>query len=131
MLSAKSPSLTADLINAKAYMNFWAKGSTQVLMYKANNGFIPTANDADSSTYDVLTKKAVSIVSAAKKITQFMDRDTRPDFAGANACRASSSASSGIPPRTWLRSRRPIQAFWDALPAYVVAPVPTPAPTAS
>ena len=52
MMSAKSPDPPADMANAKAYLAFWAKGTTQVLMYKANNGFIPTANDADTSTYD-------------------------------------------------------------------------------
>jgi multiple sugar transport system substrate-binding protein len=129
MISAKSPSLTADLTNVKAYMSFWAKGSTQVLMYKANNGFIPTANDADKSTYDVLTQKAVSIVSSAKKITQFMDRDTRPDFAGANGMQSFLATFLRTPTQDLTALQASIQKFWDALPPYVVAPVPTPAPT--
>ena len=45
---------------------------------------IPTASDSDTSTYTDLQKKAVEIVSKAKRITQFLDRDTRPDFAGPN-----------------------------------------------
>jgi multiple sugar transport system substrate-binding protein len=118
MLSAKSPTLQADLANAKAYMTFWSKGSTQVLMYKANNGFIPTANDADTSTYDPLTKKAVSIVSAAQKITQFMDRDTRPDFAGANGMQSFLLTFLKNPTQDTTALQASIQKFWDALPAY-------------
>ena len=70
---------------AKAYMEFWAKGSTQVaLCYQNQPGPIPAANDADTSTYTALQKKAAEIVGKATRITQFLDRDTRPDFAGAN-----------------------------------------------
>jgi multiple sugar transport system substrate-binding protein len=118
MTSAKSPSLQADMTNAKAYMEFWAKGTTQVLMYKANNGFIPTANDADTTQYDVLTQKAVKIVSAAQKITQFMDRDTRPDFAGANGMQSFLLTFLKNPTADTTALQASIQKFWDALPAY-------------
>ena len=132
MMSAKSPTLQQNMVTAKSYLSFWAKGSTQVLMYKANNGFIPTANDADASSYDVLTKKAVSIVSSAKKITQFMDRDTRPDFAGANGMQSFLNA----PTTDTTALQAQIQAFWDALPAYNATPngtfnPATPTPAAS
>ena len=36
---------------------------------------------ADTSSYNALQKKAVQYVANAKSISQFMDRDTRPDFA--------------------------------------------------
>ncbi|MGW1895623.1 ABC transporter substrate-binding protein [Streptomyces sp. NPDC002004] len=36
---------------------------------------------ADTSTYSALQKKSVDLVSNAKQISQFLDRDTRPDFA--------------------------------------------------
>ena len=42
---------------------------------------IATAKDADTSGYTPLQQKAVELVSNASNITQFMDRDTRPDFA--------------------------------------------------
>ena len=35
MISSKSPNLTADLDAAKAYLSFWAKGSTQSLFVKS------------------------------------------------------------------------------------------------
>ena len=136
MMSAKSPTLQQNMVTAKSYLSFWAKGSTQVLMYKANNGFIPTANDADASSYDVLTKKAVSIVSSAKKITQFMDRDTRPDFAGANGMQSFLQTFLNAPTTDTTALQAQIQAFWDALPAYNATPngtfnPATPTPAAS
>ena len=118
MLSAKSPTLQADLTNAKAYLAFWSKGSTQYLMYKNNNGFIPTANDADTTKFDPLTQKAVKIVSAAKKITQFMDRDTRPDFAGANGMQSFLLDFLKNPTQDTTALQASIQKFWDALPAF-------------
>jgi multiple sugar transport system substrate-binding protein len=37
--------------------------------------------DADTSGYTALQKKADELVGSAKNISQFLDRDTRPDFA--------------------------------------------------
>jgi len=118
MVSAKSPNLAADLVNAKAYLAFWAKGSAQMLMYEANNGFIPCATDADATKLTVLTQKAVQIVSKAQKITQFLDRDTRPDFAGANAMQSFLLNFLKTPTQDLPKLQASIQAFWDALPAY-------------
>ena len=42
---------------------------------------IAANSDADTSSYSALQKKAIELVSSAKSITQFLDRDTRPDFA--------------------------------------------------
>ena len=36
---------------------------------------------ADTRGYSALQKKAVEFVGGAKQISQFLDRDTRPDFA--------------------------------------------------
>ena len=66
---------------AKAYLEFWSKGSTQGIFFQHQPGVLPTATDSDTSKYTALQKKAVEIVGAAKRITQFLDRDTRPDFA--------------------------------------------------
>jgi multiple sugar transport system substrate-binding protein len=118
MVSGKSQTLQADLANVKAYLAFWAKGSSQVLMYQNQPGFIPTASDADTSSYDVLTKKAVDIVSKAQKITQFLDRDTRPDFAGANAMQSFLLNFLKSPSQDLTKFEQSIQDFWDKLPAY-------------
>jgi multiple sugar transport system substrate-binding protein len=118
MISAKSPNLAADLVNAKAYVEFWAKGSTQLLMYKANNGLIPTASDTDTTQLTVLTQKAVQIVSKAQRITQFLDRDTRPDFAGANSMQSFLLNFLKTPTQDLATLQKSIQDFWDKLPAY-------------
>ena len=118
MVSAKSPGLPADLANAKAYCEFWSKGSTQMMMYQANNGFIPTASDADTTKLDVLTQKAVQIVSGAQRITQFLDRDTRPDFAGANSMQSFLLNFLKTPDQDLAAFQKSIQDFWDKLPAY-------------
>jgi multiple sugar transport system substrate-binding protein len=116
MLTKKSPTLNADLGQAKAFMEFVSKGSTQVTYWKNAPGSIPTASDADTSTYPALTKKAVQIVSSAQRITQYFDRDSRPDFSGPNGMQGFLlkflSNPSGDP--TSLQGQ--MQAFWDSLP---------------
>ena len=42
---------------------------------------VGTNNETDTSKYNALQKKAAELVGGAKHITQFLDRDTRPDFA--------------------------------------------------
>jgi multiple sugar transport system substrate-binding protein len=43
--------------------------------------FISANTKADTSKYTELQKKSAQLVSSAKNISQFLDRDTRPDFA--------------------------------------------------
>lgn len=116
MMSAKSPTLQQDMANAKAYLEFWSKGSTQLLMFQDAPGFIPTANDADTSGYTPLQKKAVQIVSQAQKITQFFDRDSRPDFAGANGMQSFLLRFLQNPRQNLAPLQSQIQQFWDSLP---------------
>jgi multiple sugar transport system substrate-binding protein len=120
MISSKSPTLQANLDVAKAYMEFWAKGSTQVIMFQNQPGDIPTANDADTSGYSPLQKKAQAIVSQANKITQFLDRDSRPDFAGANGMQGFLQTFLANPTADTTALQTQIQAFWDALPPATV-----------
>ena len=104
---------------AKAYLEFWSKGSTQLIMFKNQPGLIPTATDADTSGYSDLQKKAVEIVSAAQKITQFLDRDTRSDFAGANGMQSFLQKFLARPDQDLAAYQKTIQDFWDQLPPLV------------
>jgi len=115
-VSSKSPNLAAETDQWKAYMEFWAKGSTQLIMFKNQPGAIPTATDADTSTYSDLQKKAVEIVSKAQKITQFLDRDTRADFAGSNGMQSFLQTFLANPSQDLPAFQKTIQDFWDALP---------------
>ncbi len=116
MLTKKSPTLSADLSAAKAWLKFFSKGSTQILMFNNQPGFIPTANDADTSGYNALTKKAQQIISSAKKITQFFDRDSRPDFAGANGMQSFLLTFLANPHADPTQLQGTMQKFWDSLP---------------
>jgi multiple sugar transport system substrate-binding protein len=52
------------------------------LTYLGNNpNNIACHKNADTSKYSALQKKAVELIGTAKHISQFLDRDTRPDFA--------------------------------------------------
>jgi multiple sugar transport system substrate-binding protein len=66
---------------AKALMEYLASAKAQQLYLANDPNNIATAKDADTSGYSALQQKAVELVSNASNITQFMDRDTRPDFA--------------------------------------------------
>ncbi|HEX2679868.1 MAG TPA: extracellular solute-binding protein [Candidatus Dormibacteraeota bacterium] len=116
MLAKKSPTLGADSGQAKAFLEFLSKGSTQILYWKSSPGAIPTANDADPSQYPALTKKAAQIVSNAKRITQFFDRDSRPDFSGPNSMQGFLLKYLANPRSDTSSLQGEMQKFWDSLP---------------
>ena len=49
---------------------------------------IAASKDADTSGYTPLQKKAAEVIGQAQRITQFLDRDTNPNFAGPNGMQA-------------------------------------------
>ena len=68
----------------------------------------------DTSTYDAFQKQQLNVMSQAKYITQFLDRDTRPDFAGPVV---------GPAIQSWLKNPKDVnkitdslQQQWEALP---------------
>jgi len=87
-----------------------------VLYWKSAPGAIPTATDADQSQYPALTKKAAQIVSNAKRITQFFDRDSRPDFSGPNSMQGFLLKYLANPKQATSSLQGQMQAFWDNLP---------------
>lgn len=116
-MSAKSPTLKQDMDQAKAYLEFWAKGSTQLIMFKATGGAtIPTANDTDTSSYTPLVQKAAEIIKQAKRITQYFDRDSRPDFAGPNGMQSFLLTFLQNPNGDIQALQAKMQNFWDSLP---------------
>jgi multiple sugar transport system substrate-binding protein len=118
-MAARSPTLDADVENARAYLEFWALGSTQLLMYGAQPLHIPAASDVELSKLDRLSAKSAQLVGRAQHITNFFDRDTRNDW---------TSLSGGVagffaaflhdPGRDLAQLQRGIQRFWEALPPY-------------
>ncbi|MDQ6897476.1 MAG: ABC transporter substrate-binding protein [Actinomycetota bacterium] len=66
---------------AKKLLAYFGSPESQNLAVKADPSVIATNDKADQSTYTALQKKSVEFVKSAKSIAQFLDRDTRPDFA--------------------------------------------------
>lgn len=116
MMSAKSPTLSNDRSQAKAWLQFYGLGSSQLLMFQQAAGFIPTAKDVDASSFTALQKKAAQIVGSAQKITQFFDRDSRPDFAGANGMQGFLQRFLANPTQNTAGLQSQMQQFWDSLP---------------
>ncbi len=78
MLSKAPKNLDA----AKAFLEYLAQPATQVTWVTADKSNIAASKDADVSGYSPLQKKAAEVIGAAQRITQFLDRDTNPEFAG-------------------------------------------------
>ena len=88
MLTAKSPNLAADMDAAKAFLEFVGTGAAQIIYAKANPSLIGTAKDVDASAYTPLQQNQAKVIGGAQKLTQFLDRDARSDFAGAQGMQA-------------------------------------------
>ncbi|WP_270886344.1 ABC transporter substrate-binding protein [Pedococcus sp. 5OH_020] len=66
---------------AAKLLGYLGSADAQNLAVKADPSVIATSDKADQSAYTPLQKKSVEFVKQAKSIAQFLDRDTRPDFA--------------------------------------------------
>jgi multiple sugar transport system substrate-binding protein len=77
MISAKAKDMSA----AKALIKFLGSPDAENAYQAKDNGNIPTNDAADTSKFSALQKKCKDYIAGAKQISQFMDRDTRPDFA--------------------------------------------------
>jgi multiple sugar transport system substrate-binding protein len=77
-MMAKRPKNEAG---AKKLLGYLGSGPAQELAVKADPSVIATNDQASQTSYTALQKKSVEFVKSAKSIAQFLDRDTRPDFA--------------------------------------------------
>jgi multiple sugar transport system substrate-binding protein len=66
---------------AKALLKYLGGAKAEDTYLKSDPNNIGAHNDADKTGYNALQKKGEELVSGAKSISQFLDRDTRPDFA--------------------------------------------------
>jgi multiple sugar transport system substrate-binding protein len=76
--------LSADPDNeegAKEWLKFLASPEAADAAATTGLRFISANSNTDTSQYTELEKKSVELVSQAENIAQFLDRDTRPDFA--------------------------------------------------
>jgi multiple sugar transport system substrate-binding protein len=77
MLSKKPKNLEGS----KELLEYFASAEAQGIYLAKDPNNIATAKDADTSKYSELQKKSVELVGSAKHISQFLDRDTNPEFA--------------------------------------------------
>ena len=84
------------------------------LQARADNAHA-AGNDADTSGYSPFQKKSAEIIGASKKIAQFLDRDTRPDFAGPNVMQGFLQTWLNKPDQDINAFLGTIQSFWDSL----------------
>ena len=61
---------------AKALLEYLGGAEAQNTYLKSDPNNVATNNDADTSGYNALQKKAVELIGGAKHISQFLDRDT-------------------------------------------------------
>ena len=103
-----------ELDAVKAFIEYLGQAADPGdLVSQDQPGNIAAAKDADTSGYTDLQKKAAEIIGGAQRITQFLDRDTRPTSPGRTACRPSCRLPQE--PDQDLDAFLKIQDFWDTL----------------
>ena len=112
MVSAKAKNVD----QAKAFMEFLATGEAVDIFLKSSPNNVAAANDADTSGYTPFQQKMAEIIGGSQKIAQFLDRDTRPDFAGANGMQGFLQTFLGEPTQGLDNFLSGVQAFYDSLP---------------
>ncbi|MFF1449192.1 ABC transporter substrate-binding protein [Streptomyces sp. NPDC058274] len=70
-----------NLDGAKALLKWLGKPEAEDTYLALDPNNVAVNDGADTAKYTALQKKSAELVSGAKQISQFMDRDTRPDFA--------------------------------------------------
>ncbi|UUU22371.1 ABC transporter substrate-binding protein [Streptomyces sp. DSM 40750] len=76
-MMSKAPKNKAGAVKL---MEFLGTPEAEQIYLKADPNVVAASTKADTSSYSPLQKKAYEMISGAKSLTQFMDRDSRPDF---------------------------------------------------
>jgi multiple sugar transport system substrate-binding protein len=100
---------------SKALLEFLGSGAAQTIYVTEDPSNVAAANDADKSNYTEFQKKSAEIIAASGAIAQFLDRDTRPDFAGPNAMQNFIAKFLTDPEQNLDAHLKSIQDFWDSL----------------
>ncbi|WP_369247660.1 ABC transporter substrate-binding protein [Streptomyces sp. R41] len=76
MLS-KAPKNHAGAVKLLEYLGTPA---AEQIYLKSDPNVVAASTKADTSSYSAMQKKGYDLISGAKNLTQYMDRDSRPDF---------------------------------------------------
>ncbi len=66
---------------AKALLEYLGSAEAENIYLKTDPGDVGANTQVDTSGYNSVQAKSAEIIGATKNIAQFLDRDTRPDFA--------------------------------------------------
>ena len=77
MLSKKPKNIEG----AKQLLTFLGSAQAANIYLKTDHNDVGANKKTDTSGYTALQKKSAKLIASAKHISQFLDRDTRPDFA--------------------------------------------------
>lgn len=100
---------------SKALLEFLASGEAQTIYVTEDPSNVAAANDADKTNYTEFQKKSAEIIAGSGAIAQFLDRDTRPDFAGPNGMQGFIQQFLTDPEQDLDAHLKSIQDFWDTL----------------
>ena len=70
-----------NVTGAKQLLTFLGSAAAENTYLKTDPNDVGASRGASSAHYNALQKKAAKLIAGAKHIAQYMDRDTRPDFA--------------------------------------------------
>jgi multiple sugar transport system substrate-binding protein len=101
---------------AKAILTCLATGAAQDIFLAASPNNVAAASDADTSAYSPAQLRMQEIISGAGGIAQYLDRDTRPDFAGPQGMQGFLQDFLNDPDQDLDGYLQAIQDFWDTLP---------------
>jgi multiple sugar transport system substrate-binding protein len=66
---------------ARALLKYLGSAAAANIYLKTDPNDVATNKLASQAGYNALQKKAAKLIASSKHIAQYMDRDTRPDFA--------------------------------------------------
>ena len=111
MISKSPTNIAAD----NTLLQCLSTGPAELAFLKSNTQYIAANRDADTSGYTSVQKQMSTIVAGANKIAQFFDRDSRPDFAGANGMQAFLTNFLKSPNQNLDSYLASIQSYWNSL----------------
>jgi multiple sugar transport system substrate-binding protein len=109
MLSAKAKNVDT----AKAFLDYLSTGVAQIIFQNVNPNGVAAAKDADTSGYDAFQKKSAEIIGSSGAIAQFLDRDTKPEFADEMIKKLQAFLTD--PNQDLGKFTDAVQKFWDSL----------------
>ena len=112
MVAAKAKNIDGG----KAVMEFLGSAEAANIYMVTDPNDVAANNQADTSKYNAFQKSSATIIAGSNKIAQFLDRDTRPDFAGANGMQQFLQNFLKNPSQDLNAFLSGIQGFYDSLP---------------